>query len=349
MKQTHDIYNRTQTGSAPVDATAVLPVRHPHKSGRGPWPKAGVLALLLGLPLGATLLTAGEEPHQPHYRFTEIPLPVPSWAVGINDKGIVTGFYTDPATSNVLSFVLERGELTTGISAPGATVTALGPANNRGVESGNYGDETHQQAAFYDLRRGTFTPLPEIPGMPFSFGDGINDFGHASGVAYTAGDFNNGGAGLGTQWIWDGENYSFFTVPGAVNGAVAGGINNRDQVTGYYVDSSGLPQGFLKDGTNFTTFNAPGALYTVAFGINNLGVVAGLYVNPDHSHHGYLWRDGQFTTVDTDISTAIGTLWYQANDRGDLAGLYYDATHAQHAIFALRLDGDGDGDGHDQQ
>jgi hypothetical protein len=286
---------------------------------------------------------AGEKPHQPQYRFIEIPLPVPSYAVGINDEGLVTGFYTDPATGDTFSFLYERGELTTGISAPGATFTALGPANNRGVESGNYGDETHQQAVFHDIRKGTYTPLPEIPGMPFSFGDGINDFGHASGIAYPSGDFFSGGVGLGTNWIWDGENYTFFDVPGAVNGTVAGGINNQDQVAGYYIDSSGLPKGFLKDGPNFTTFNAPGALYTVAFGINNLGVVAGLYVNPDTSHHGFFWRDGQFTTVDTDNPAAVGTLWYQANDQGDLAGLYYDSTHAPHAMIAERLDGDGEG------
>ena len=73
--------------------------------------------------------------------------------------------------------------------------------------------------------------------------------------------------------------YNFYTVPGAVNGALAGGINNRDQVTGYYVDSSGLPQGFVKDGPNFTTINVPGAIYTVAQGINNQGVVAGSYLD----------------------------------------------------------------------
>jgi hypothetical protein len=198
---------------------------------------------------------------------------------------------------------------------------------------------------FYDIRRGTFTPLPEIPGMPLNFGDGINDFGHASGVAFASGDWLNGGNGLGQNWIWDGENYSFFTVPGAVNGAFAGGINNRDQVTGYYVDGSGLPQGFVKDGPNFTTFHAPGALYTVAFGINNLGVVAGLYVNPDNGHHGYLWRHGQFVTVDVNIPGSNGTLWYGSNDHGDLAGIFFSgATHVQHAVIAERVDADVESD-----
>jgi hypothetical protein len=332
--QTQNIKTKPQAGSAPANGAAALAVRPERVFGAGLWPKAGVLAMLLG----TSLLCVVGQPAQPQYRFTEIAVPGPSWAVGVNDQGTVTGFYTDPTTGDILSFLLERGVLTTGISAPGATITSLGPANNQGVESGNYGDLTHQQPVFHDIRRGTFTPLPEIPGLPFSFGDGINDLGHASGVAYASGDWFNGGNGLGQNWIWDGENYSFFTVPGAVNGAVAGGINDRDQVAGYYVDSSGLPQGFVKDGPNFTTFNAPGALYTLAFGINNQGVVAGLYVNPDNSHHGYFWSQGKFVTVDANITGSVGSLWYGSNEHGDLAGLYFDTTHAPHAVIALRVD-----------
>jgi hypothetical protein len=338
MKQTHDIKNRTQTGSAPANGAAALPVRRERAFGGGLWPKAGILALLLG----TSLFSAVGQAAQPQYRFTAIPLPGPSWGVGINDRGLVTGYYTDPATSDILSFVVERGVLTAGIAAPGATITSIGPANNRGVESGNYGDLTHQQPVFYDIRRGTFTPLPEIPGMPLNFGDGINDFGHASGVAFASGDWFNGGNGIGQNWVWDGENYTFFTVPGAVNGAFAGGINNRDQVAGYYVDGSGLPQGFVKDGQDFTTFAAPGALYTLAFGINNQGVVTGLYVDPDHSHHGYFWSKGKFVTVDANIPGSVGSLWYGSNEHGDLAGLYFDTSHAPHAVIAERLDGGGD-------
>ncbi|MGA2661433.1 MAG: hypothetical protein ABSH34_28465 [Verrucomicrobiota bacterium] len=109
-------------------------------------------------------------------------------AIGINDRGLVTGVYTDPATGDLLSFVMERGVLTTGISFPGATITALGPANNRGVEIGNYGDDTDQRAVLHDVRSGAFTSLPEIPGMPLNEGNSINDAGHAVGNAYAGGD-----------------------------------------------------------------------------------------------------------------------------------------------------------------
>jgi hypothetical protein len=316
------------------------PVRPGRPFGGGLLPKAGVLALLLGFPLGASLLTAGE---QPQYRFTEIAVPSTSYAVGINNHGTVSGYYTDAATGDVLSFVLERGVLTTGLAGPGATITAIGGANNRDLETGNYGDFTHQQAVLYDIRHGTFTLLPEVPGLPFSFGQGINDFGHVSGVSYISGDWINGGNGLGQNWIWDGEDYTFYTVPGAVNGAVAGGINNRDQVTGFYVDSSGTPRGFLKHGPDFTTLDAPGAVYTLGFGINNLGAVVGRYLDATGGHHGYYWIRGTFVTVDANIAGSLGTQWIAINDHGDLAGNIWTAPgYTAHAVIAERVDGDGD-------
>jgi hypothetical protein len=336
--QTQDIRTNTQVPSARAEEAKALPVRRGPVLGRGLWPKAGVLGLLLGLPLGAGLLMAGQ---QPQYRFTEIPVPGPSLAVGINDRGLVTGYYGDPTAGDVLSFVSERGVVTTGIAAPGATITSVGGANNRGLETGNYGDLTHQQAGLYDIRRGTFTPLPEIPGLPFNMGDGINDLGHASGVAYASGDWINGGAGLGQNWIWNGRHYSFFTVPGAVNGAVAGGINNRDQVTGFYVDSSGVPQGFVKDGQNYTTIAAPGAYYTFGTGINNQGVLAGAYGDAS-GHHGFIWSKGKLVTVDAPIPGSLGTGWYYVNDHGDLAGLYMDASQVFRAVIAERVEADAD-------
>ena len=347
MKQTRtqDISTKTHTGSAPANGAAALPVRPGRASGGGLLRKAGALALLLGFPLGASLITAGEKPQQPQYRFIEVPLPAAALAYGINDQGLVTGTYNDPATGDYFSFVYDHGVLATGITAPEATITSLGPANNRGVESGNFGDETHQQAVLYDIRRGTFAPLPEIPGLPFSFGNGINDFGHASGVSYASGDWFNGGNGLGENWIWDGRNYNFYTVPGAVNGAFPGGINNQDQVTGYYVDSSGLPQGFVKDGDKYTTLDVPGATYTLAQGINNLGVVVGGYLDAT-GNHGFIWYKGKFVTVDASIPGSVGTGWYGSNEHGDLAGTYGDASGVFHAVIGLRADGEGNGDCH---
>ncbi len=342
MKQVRrqDAGTKTQTGLAPADEAAAPPVRRGSSFADGFRPKAAILALLLGLPLGASLLMAGDnQPNRntasPKLRCLARGTPLASTTVGSSQGSILIR----PRVTFSASW-WSAACLATGIAAPGATFTSLGPANNLGVESENYGDLTHSQAVFHDIRRGTFSTLLEVPGMPFSFGDGIHDFGHGSGVVYASGDFNDGGNGLGLNWVWDGESYSFFAVPGAVNGAAAGGINNRDQVSGYYLDSSGLPKGFLKDGPNFTTIAAPGAIYTLALGINNLGVVTGEYVDANHVHHGYFWRNGQFVTVDVNLPGSLGNEWYGSNEHGDLAGVYLDDSHEFRAAIAERLDGD---------
>jgi uncharacterized membrane protein len=343
--RTQDISTKTRTASVPANGAAELPLRPRQAFGGGLLPKAGVVVMLLVFPLGVSLLTAGEEPHQPQYRFTEIPVPGPSFAYGINNHGTVTGSYTDPATGHVLSFVVERGVLTTGISVPGAAYTYLGPANNRDVESGNYGDLTHQRPVLYNIRHGTFTPLPEITGMPLNFANGINDAGRAVGVAYASGDSSNGGIGIGQNWIWDGEDYSFLTVPGAAGGASVGGINNRDQISGYYfADLVTPPHGFVMEGTDVTTLDVPGATYTIAAGINNQRVVAGTYLIAPHGHHGFLWFQGKFVTVDDNLPASAGTEWIGINDHRDVAGLYFDTTahHLAHAVIGVRVGGDED-------
>ena len=90
--------------------------------------------------------------------------------------------------------------------------------------------------------------------------------------------------------------------------------------------------------------DVPGALETVASGINNLSVVTGLYVDARDNPHGYFWFQGDFVTVDASISGARGSLWYGSNDHGDLAGFFEDTNHVEHAVIAVRVDGDGEGD-----
>ena len=338
QSQTTIINAKAQTASLAAKGAALPASCRGRIIGGGFLSKAGILGLLLG----AGLLPALGQTNQLRYRFTEIPLPPPAQALGINDNGLVTGSYVDPVTGDALSFLLEGGGLTTGIDMPGAMDTILGPANNFGVESGNAGDETNQQAVFYDIRRGTYTPLPEIPGMSFNSCNGINDFGHAVGVAYASGDvLTSGGNGVGMNWLWDGWHYSFFTVPDATNGAYAGGINDWGQISGYYVDGADIPHGFVKDGTKYTTLTVPGAAVTVGGAINNEGVVTGYYVTPENILHGFIWRDGQFITVDANVSGAIGSGWIGLNDNGDLAGVYFDTNYMQHAVIALRADRDG--------
>src|SRR5271165_6016866 len=88
---TQTIITETQTGRAPADGAIPLPAHRRRVFSRRLLSKAAVLGLLSGLPLGASLLIAGEVPKQPQYQFIEIPVPIPSEALGINDNGMGTG------------------------------------------------------------------------------------------------------------------------------------------------------------------------------------------------------------------------------------------------------------------
>jgi hypothetical protein len=287
------------------------------------------------------------------YVFTLVPLPGEphARAFGINDRGLVSGTYFPSSTSD-LGFVVENGTVTTGISGPGATFTLLGPANNHGVAIGNFGDFTTQHAAYYDIASATWTTLPDITGMPLNFGNGINDAGQAVGTAFSGGN-SGSGTGPGLDWFWDGNDYSFFTIPGADannGGAFASGINNDRQVCGYYTDAQNNNHGFLKDGSKVTTLDVPGADVsgdgngTFGSGINNHGAVAGFYIDATSAqiHHGFIWSHGTFAIMDVPLGAfplATGTELYDINNHGDVAGAFIQNGH-HYAFIAQRRDGD---------
>jgi hypothetical protein len=66
--------------------------------------------------------------------------------------------------------------------------------------------------------------------------------------------------------------YTFTTidVPGATR-TTALGINDREQIVGWYADASGEIHGYLLDEGQFTTIDVPGATETLAVGINLRG------------------------------------------------------------------------------
>lgn len=55
-----------------------------------------------------------------------------------------------------------------------------------------------------------------------------------------------------------------------------------------YVDADGLIHAFLMAGTNFTSFEFPGATSSLAWGVNSAGQVVGVYRNADGIPHGFL-------------------------------------------------------------
>jgi hypothetical protein len=203
------------------------------------------------------------------------------------------------------------------------------------VITGNYDDLIVGSAALYDVRTGTWHPLPDIPGKSFNTGNDINNAGIVTGSAFDA-TFNHG-----VGWVWDGRAYSFFSVPGATGfGTYSSGINDRRQIVGDFEDSSGARHGFLKEGIAFTIINVPSAHDTVPLSINAHGDIVGYYGDRSNDvRHGFILRRGRVITVDY---PGVANTWITyINDVGDLAGYYQDSTGIQHGFIAAPVNGAG--------
>jgi uncharacterized membrane protein len=258
-----------------------------------------------------------------------------AYAYGINNWGLVSGFYID-TNGNYDGFLWLCGEAETNVDVSGWTDTLLGGGNDLGVIAGNYGDLPVSHATLYHVRERTWEELPDISGLPMNYGNGINDKGFVAGGAFEG---NLDVSSNGVAWIWDGTAYSFFEAPGAsgpVYGTLAVGINNLDQVCGYYSDNEGVSHGFLKKGSTITSIDVPGADDTFATAINDLGDIAGNYAVGAVSY-GFIMRDGSFVTVD--FPGATSTQIYGMNDRGQIVGWYSTVSNANgYAFIGTPLD-----------
>jgi hypothetical protein len=266
------------------------------------------------------------------YRFITIGVPGSpnTQAEGINDARLVTGFYED-ASSIHHGFVWQAGAVHT-VDYPGAVYTILEAVSNRGVAIGFYGDASNMEhVVMFSVPGGTWKVLPDILGYSDNEAYGIDDAGFVVGNAYE-GDSN-------VAWIFDSAtlSYSFFTEPEAApNSTYPVSINDEGQMVGFYVDASNVAHGFLKQGTTYTTIDAPGARGTGLYGINNSGTMTGQWFDTAGASQGFvLTSGGLFTTVDYPGPELTG--FDSINDRGDTSGVYWaNPSGAERAIIALR-------------
>ena len=129
---------------------------------------------------------------------------------------------------------------------------------------------------------------------------------------------------LFTCFAFAAPTYTAIDFPGS-NSTTATGINNGNQIVGYYNDTkTGLPNGFLLTGTVFTTISVPGSLYTQPFAINDSGTIVGSYTTSDSHTHGFLYDGQSFTTLDN--PGAIITEAQGINNAGTVVGWSLDAS-----------------------
>ena len=113
-----------------------------------------------------------------------------------------------------------------------------------------------------------------------------------------------------------------FDYPGAGNNTLPQKINERGDVVGVFVDSSGVTRAFVRfsDGSFSDPIVDPNDTvgFTEGRGINNSRTVNGDYVAADGTVQSFFWSNGTFTEYA--VPGAVQTNLLSINDAGDFTG-----------------------------
>ena len=115
-----------------------------------------------------------------------------------------------------------------------------------------------------------------------------------------------------------------FDYPGTGNNTLPQKINERGDIVGEFIDSSGVTRGFVRfsDGSFSAPIVDPNDTvgFTEGRGINNPRTVVGDYVISDGTVHSFLLSGGTFTEYD--LPGALQTNLLGINEPGDLTGTF---------------------------
>src|SRR5262245_60972469 len=129
-----------------------------------------------------------------------------------------------------------------------------------------------------------------------------------------------------------------FDYPGAGNNTLPQKINERGDIVGVFVDSSGVTRGFVRfsDGSFSAPIVDPNDVvgFTEGRGINNRRTVVGDYLASDLVNlHGFFLAGGTFTGFD--VPGAVFTAVLSINNPGDFTGTFVDSSGIQQAFVSV--------------
>src|SRR5438094_1419279 len=128
-----------------------------------------------------------------------------------------------------------------------------------------------------------------------------------------------------------------FDYPGTGNSTLPQKINERGDIVGVFLDSSGVTRGFVRFSNG--SFSAPivdpneTVGCTEGRGINNPGTVCGDYAASDGNLHGFFLSGGTFTEYD--VPGAVFTAVLAINNPADFAGTFIDGSGIQQAFVSV--------------
>jgi uncharacterized membrane protein len=180
--------------------------------------------------------------HERHFKSIDIPFSIETRSEGINDAGVISGEYVDQA-DNEHGYLLREGKFET-FDVPNSFSTDIWSVANDGWFAGDYSDPV-TVLAYLRNRRGDYLTLA-YPGAVADAARSINDRHEVVG-RWDDNSVPPIQLLCTTQchgFLWSEGVIQSIDVPGA-SSTVALGINNRSQIVGKFVDSSGNEHGFL--------------------------------------------------------------------------------------------------------
>ena len=183
-----------------------------------------------------------------HFRNADFPTGTPAnppvdQLLGVNDRNVAVGFYTDANGNNhgyEYNIRHARFSTVTDPSLPGASLTAAA-INDEGDVAGFYVNAAGTTDGFLKTHRGQFITLA-APGASSTMATGVNAFDEVVGV-YMVG---SGSTATMHGFTWT-PRHGFRTVddPHGVGTTTVNGVNDHGQLVGFYVDSVGNTDGFI--------------------------------------------------------------------------------------------------------
>ena len=223
-------------------------------------------------------------------------------AYAISNLGVIVGDYSPIPSTPRYGYIDDNGTFTQIASDSPYPSTNANGINDSGAVVGS--DYLHPGARYtaFIYNDGAFTYF-NAPGADNTNGDtsasDINNLGQIVGTFNPNASVESGSQG----YLYEGENFYTFADPLATYGTFAQGINDVDQIVGFYVDSGHVSHGFLYYAGVFTTIDDPlGVNGTVANGINNLGQVVGYYLDAGNVSHGFVAQIPNTTAEDTPLT-----------------------------------------------
>lgn len=291
------------------------------------------LALFLGLAVLACMPLAAQTSYNfqtvnfAHDTFTQL--------LGINNSSVIAGYHGQAVNRGFRLTLPHNFQLE---NYPNSAMTQVIGINTKNKTVGFYVDKANVTHGFILGLPDTFTNV-DFPGSAFNQLLGVNDLGQASG--YYSMSANNTTPDF--PYIYDefGGVFEVITIPGSTGGAQATGINNLQQVVGFYIDANNVNHGFELSGGNFVTLDVPNSTFTQCLGLNNKGQIVGTYTDASGNMHGFVHSKGTYQTIDDPNGNGTMTVVNGINDKGDLVGFYMDAkTHTDGFVATPKADGE---------